>query len=219
MFARVFVFSPSIFVDDSHRPLRAYLDKMSPDQKKEPLYFEDLHQAVLGRIIDEQRAIVEYCKKNKTQAPHILIMVDDMADRPDVLNRRQSGKNAGGSFMTSLAVRGRHCNISWLVTTMFEYGRFTHPQERAKYPGLAGQIYRRNRLHLRRIGCGVRQGNTPPAVPHRRERRTLQLAHSKIRLQRPQRHVLASLHGSSYPRRSFHRRKRCRTRGRQPARN
>ena len=47
MFARIWFFSPSIKLDPQYAPLRKYIEKMS-DQTKEPLYFEDLHQDVLG---------------------------------------------------------------------------------------------------------------------------------------------------------------------------
>ena len=113
MFARVYVFSPSIFVDDSYVELRKYLDKMSP---KEKLYFDDLNMGVLGKIIEDQTAIVEMCKKNKLKPPQILVVIDDMADRSDVLNRRTGARN-GGSHILSLSVRGRHSCISWIVST------------------------------------------------------------------------------------------------------
>ena len=75
---RIFVFSPSIMVDDSYVELRKYLDKMGG---KEKLYFEDMDMPALGRILDEQRAICEMCKKQKMKCPEILVVVDDMADR------------------------------------------------------------------------------------------------------------------------------------------
>ena len=56
MFARIWVFSPSIKLDPQYEPLRKYLEKMS-DQDKEPLMFEDLDQQALGRILNDQRAI------------------------------------------------------------------------------------------------------------------------------------------------------------------
>ena len=41
----------------------------------------------------------------------ILIIVDDFADRPDILH------SAGGSILNSLAIRGRHANISFWVAS------------------------------------------------------------------------------------------------------
>jgi len=100
-------------VDDSYVELRKYLDKMSPHEK---LYYDDLDQNALGTIIENQTQICEMCKKQKIKCPELLIVIDDMADRSDVLNRRTGAKN-GGSHITSLAVRGRHSHISWICST------------------------------------------------------------------------------------------------------
>ena len=59
---------------------------------------------MLGKIIADQTAIVEFCKMDKRKPPQILIVVDDMADRSDVLNRRAGARN-GGSHIMSLAAR------------------------------------------------------------------------------------------------------------------
>ena len=54
MFGRIWIFSPSIKLDPQYKPLRDYLEKMC-DQRKEPLMFEELNQAVLGNLLDTQR--------------------------------------------------------------------------------------------------------------------------------------------------------------------
>ena len=58
MFSRIWIFCPSILLDPQYKPLRDYLEKMT-DQKKEPLMFEELDQGVLGKILEDQRRIVE----------------------------------------------------------------------------------------------------------------------------------------------------------------
>ena len=100
MFARIWIFSPSIKLDPQYAPLRKYLEKMS-DQDKEPLMFEDLNQAVLGKILDEQRIITEECRKRKMKAPQVCVVLDDLADRGDILTKRQGGNQ--GSWLISLA--------------------------------------------------------------------------------------------------------------------
>ena len=113
MFARIFCFSPSILLDDNYKPIRKYLDSMcNPD--KEKLYFEDLHQNVLSQIIDDQRKICEACKKKKIDCPQILIVLDDFADS-GLLCKRKGGDE--GSWLNTLAIRGRHLNISWLISS------------------------------------------------------------------------------------------------------
>jgi hypothetical protein len=114
-FARIWFFSPSIKLDPQYAPLRKYLDKMS-DQQKEPLYFEDLHQDVLGRLLDDQRKITEECRKRKVKPPQVCVVLDDLADRGDLLTKRQGG-TSGGSWMVSLATRGRHFGVTWIISS------------------------------------------------------------------------------------------------------
>ena len=63
-FARIWIFCPSIRLDPQFKPLVEYLEKMS-DPQKEPLMFEDLDQAVLGKLLDEQRTITEECRNER----------------------------------------------------------------------------------------------------------------------------------------------------------
>ena len=104
MFARIFIFSPSIKLDPQYAPLRKKLEHVT-DQQREPTMFEDLEQQVLGKILDEQRKITEECRKRKIKSPMICVILDDLADRGDVLTNRSGG--AAGSWMVSLATRGR----------------------------------------------------------------------------------------------------------------
>jgi hypothetical protein len=115
MFARIWFFSPSIKLDPQYAPLRKYLEKMS-DQDKEPLMFEDLDQQALGGILDDQRAICEDCRKRKQPIPQVCIVLDDLADRGDILQKRQ-GAVSGGSWLVSLATRGRHFGVTWCVSS------------------------------------------------------------------------------------------------------
>ena len=114
-FQRIWVFSPSIKLDPQYEPLRKYLEKMS-DQDKEPLMFEDLEQQALGRILSDQRAISEECRKRKQPIPQVCVVLDDLADRGDILQRRQ-GAASGGSWIVTLATRGRHFGVTWLVSS------------------------------------------------------------------------------------------------------
>jgi hypothetical protein len=113
-FSRIWIFSPSIKLDPQYAPLRKALEKMC-NQDKEPLMFEDLDQKVLGQVLEEQRKIVEECRKRKVTAPQVCVVLDDLADRGDILTKRQGGAN--GSWMVSLATRGRHfqCHLDRFV--------------------------------------------------------------------------------------------------------
>ena len=115
MFARIWFFSPSIKLDPQYAPLRKYLEKMS-DQDKEPLMFEDLDQQALGRILEDQRAICEALRKRKEPIPQCCVVLDDLADRGDILQKRQ-GAASGGSWLVTLATRGRHIGITWIISS------------------------------------------------------------------------------------------------------
>ncbi len=104
-FARIRIFCPSIKLDPQYKPLRDYLEKMT-DQKKEPLMFEEMDHAHLGKILDEQREIVDACRKRKVKPPQVLLILDDLGDQGDVLASRRGGKS-GGSWLTTLACRSR----------------------------------------------------------------------------------------------------------------
>ena len=114
-FARIWFFSPSIRLDPQYAPLRKHLESIT-DQQKEPLYFEDLHQDVLGRLLDDQRKITEECRKRKVKPPQVCVVLDDLADRGDLLTKRQGG-TSGGSWMVSLATRGRHFGVTWIISS------------------------------------------------------------------------------------------------------
>ena len=113
-FARIWIFSPSIKLDPQYAPLRKHLDHMT-DQKKEPLYFEDLEQSVLGKLLDDQRKITEECRKRGVKVPQVCVILDDLADRGDILTKRQGGNE--GSWMISLATRGRHFGVTWIISS------------------------------------------------------------------------------------------------------
>jgi len=90
MFARIWIFSPSIKLDPQYAPLRKYLEAMC-GQDKECLMYEDLDQKVLGKLLDEQRMITEQCRKRKIKALQVCVVLDDLADRGDILTKRQGG--------------------------------------------------------------------------------------------------------------------------------
>lgn len=114
MFDRIWVVSPSINLDPQYKVLRDRLEKYC-DQKKEPLYFEDRDHQAIGKILDTQREIVEACRKREQPAPFVLLVLDDMGDYTDIMQARKGAK-IGGSWVTTLATKGRHFQVSWLVT-------------------------------------------------------------------------------------------------------
>ena len=114
MFQRVWIFSPSIFLDPQYKSLRDVLDKMT-DQKREPTMFEEFSSKKVGEIMDDQRAIVESCRKRSVKPPQVCLILDDLGDSPDIVNSRKGAKS-GGSWLTTLACRSRHLCTTWICS-------------------------------------------------------------------------------------------------------
>ena len=116
--ARIYVFSPSVDVDSAWLPVKKYVEEgLGVDQQKEQCFFSHWDPAALQSIVDGQKKLVEYQKKQKHRKLHgICIVVDDFADDPRIMHS-QTGAAAGGSMLNTLFVRGRHLNISTLVSS------------------------------------------------------------------------------------------------------
>ena len=110
-FERVYIFSPSINVDHTWLPVKSYLDnKISLSEDEPSLYYDTYDPESLQAIIDTQRKIVEHQKTKKSNKLFsILIIVDDFADDPSF--------SRNSKLLHSLYVRGRHSQISTLVST------------------------------------------------------------------------------------------------------
>jgi len=78
--------------------------------------FEDFDHQALRRILEDQKQICEECRKRKVKLPQVCVILDDLADRGDILTKRQ-GAAAGGSHIVTLATRGRHMAVTWIVSS------------------------------------------------------------------------------------------------------
>jgi len=112
-FNRVYIFSPSIEIDNVWKPVKEYLNKHCKDMDdKEPkLYYDEYDSEALEKIIEQQSKIIHHQKnvlKHK-KLYQILIIVDDFADSPEFT--RQS------KLLHQLYIRGRHSCISTITST------------------------------------------------------------------------------------------------------
>jgi hypothetical protein len=110
-FERVYIFSPSIAIDDSWQSTKKYLDnaiKLSDDEP--PLYHSNFDESVVEEIMTTQKKVIDHIKKNKTSNKlySILIVLDDVADDN---NQRNS------QALKSLFVKGRHSQISVILSS------------------------------------------------------------------------------------------------------
>jgi len=111
-FERIYIFSPSIDVDSSWVPVKAYIEKdmKVKNTKDDPIYFNHYNPDDLNNIIDTQHKVIEYLKKQKEKRLFsILVVVDDFADC--VTFSRHS------KLLHSLYTRGRHNSISTITAT------------------------------------------------------------------------------------------------------
>ena len=84
-FSRVLIFSPSIEVDMTWKPVKDYIGKHMKVRHtaEEPIYFDHYDPEALANILETQHKITNFIKKRgDTKLFQILIIVDDFADDP-----------------------------------------------------------------------------------------------------------------------------------------
>ena len=111
VFERIYIFSPSINVDDGWIPVKKYIDEdLGVNVEKDQAYWEDWDEAALRRIIQQQRKITETSKKLEMKKLYqVLIILDDLADMPQLHKPNRT--------VDTLFIRGRHMQISTWVSS------------------------------------------------------------------------------------------------------
>lgn len=89
----MFIICPSLKFNDDY-------DMLTDAQK-----FDTFNNQIMNDIIQEQTLIIDTYKKKRT--PHILIVLDDIADNPQFANSR---------ILQQLAFRGRHMKVSVILS-------------------------------------------------------------------------------------------------------
>ena len=111
VFSRVYVFSPSIGVDQCWKPVMDFVRKeLGVDTDKEPCFFSTFDKEAIQDIKAVQERIVMMQRERKDKTMHgILVVYDDWADDPGVTRHSQ--------LLWSAYVRGRHCFQSTIMAT------------------------------------------------------------------------------------------------------
>ena len=119
VFSRIFLWTPSIDVDDSWEPVKRYIrNELGHDEKTEgPFCFNYFDPQDMLRIAKRQQKITETLKKAYAEKGYtgqkrlyqVLFVVDDFGDSPQVLRR-------AGSVLESCYVRYRHFGISTFLS-------------------------------------------------------------------------------------------------------
>ena len=111
VFARIYIWSPSISVDANWTPVKNYIQnnlKVNLDEEK--CLFDDYNPEELEAVIKTQHKVIGYQKKNDHNKLHsILIIVDDFAD--------SKAFSRSSPLLNQLYVRGRHNAINIITST------------------------------------------------------------------------------------------------------
>jgi hypothetical protein len=111
-FSRIYIFSPSIEVDLTWKPVKDYIEKHMKVKHtpEEPLYFDHYDPEALTTILENQHKITNFMKKRGDKKLfQILIIVDDFADDPSFTRHSK--------LLHALYTRGRHNMISTITAT------------------------------------------------------------------------------------------------------
>jgi len=113
-FQRIYVASPSVHLDSAWQPVKDYVRTVMGVPEEEECFFDHWDEAKISEILETQRRVVEFQKREKTSNKlfGICIVVDDFASEPCVMSSR-----AGGSSLNHLLVRGRHLAVSTVILT------------------------------------------------------------------------------------------------------
>ena len=81
VFERIYVFSPSVNIDDGWIPVKKYIEgDLGVNTEREQTYWDEWDEAAL-RIIQQQRKITEASKKLEMKKLYqVLVVIDDFAD-------------------------------------------------------------------------------------------------------------------------------------------
>ena len=109
-FSRVYIWSPSIEVDNTWKPVKEYIrDHIKPNDR-ETYYFDSYDPAELEQVIDTQKKVIAYQKEQKHKDLYkIHTVIDDFADDTNFTRKSQ--------LLHQLYIRRRHYMISTITST------------------------------------------------------------------------------------------------------
>ena len=109
-FSRIYIWSPSINVDSTWKPVKDYIQDHIKPNDREKIYFDSYEPSELEAVIKTQQKVIDYQKEQKHKDLYqILILVDDFIDDPSFTRRSQ--------LLHQLYIRGRHYMISTITAT------------------------------------------------------------------------------------------------------
>ena len=109
-FSRIYIWSPSIEVDNTWKPVKNYIrDNIKPSDR-EKCYFDSYEPSELEAVINTQKKVIYYHKQQKhNDLYQIPIAIDDFADDMNFTRKSQ--------LLHQVCIRGRHYMISTITST------------------------------------------------------------------------------------------------------
>ena len=109
-FSRIYIWSPSIDVDSTWKPVKEYIRDHIKPFDNEKVYFDSYEPEEMAQVIHTHQKVIQHQKdKNHKDLYQILIVIDDFADNPDFTRKSQ--------LLHQLYIRGRHYMISTITST------------------------------------------------------------------------------------------------------
>ena len=89
-FSRLYIWSPSIEVDNTWKPVKDYIRYHTKPSGREKCYFDSYDPEELEQVINTQKKVIDYQKEQKHKdLYHILIVIDDVADDTNFTRKSQ----------------------------------------------------------------------------------------------------------------------------------
>ena len=108
-FSRIFIWSPSIEVDNTWRPVKDYIRDHIKPSDREQCYFYSYDPAELEQVIHTQKKVIHYQKEQKHKDLYqIPTVIGDFADDTSFTRKSQ--------LLHQLYIRGRHYMISTITS-------------------------------------------------------------------------------------------------------
>ena len=109
-FSRIYIWSPSIDVDNTWKPVKDYIrDHIKPNDG-EKYHFDSYDPSELEQVIKTQQTVIDYQHKEKHKYLYrCLTVIDDFADDTNFTRKSQ--------LLHQLYIRGRHYMISTITST------------------------------------------------------------------------------------------------------
>ena len=109
-FSRIYIWSPSIEVDNTCKPVKDYIrDNIKPNDR-EKYYSDSYEPSELEQVIHTQKKVIDYQKEQKHKDLYqIHIVIDDFADDTNFIRKSQ--------LLHQLYIGGRHYMISTITST------------------------------------------------------------------------------------------------------